>query len=555
MRNYSALLVVLLVVLLAAPAAPVAAGTTPSAGPDAPPVTFNVVRLALYPTTRTYDAVAAVNSHAFLADNHYDSIIPPDSWVWLDEYDVIDPQNPHGWLAWGGPGKTFSDMDVEDADGAVRHALAYAKQGWESSASALDVAEGDETLCGANFDYYSYGYAYSVALDDLTVWVGVSKGLVPVSFEEPVNEQCDIGELFPTATVYDIAQVGRLLYLGQYGGVRVVNIGSWPPSEVDFYPTPHPAYNIAVSPAHYIYAATDYGLDIIEGASGQIVTHYGPNDTVAVALDGAGTTAYVGTENDLQVLDVSDPKAPVLIGDYADRDMDFERSLAFDSGLVHSPKGIFQYQPESPALLLEAQSAGVALNGAQLASGASVVAKAGDRITEAPGSAATLKVRCSTNSVPKPEVNVRQVANKSAPELTTAVIDVVLDPTLLGLWATEECKKQTSLTRLLTDPPALPLSLASGGVQMQVPATAGAVTVDTTYASSRAAGGTAFQAGHNPTAGVSRFVCLTGTLHVQPTATGAPLLILGPGQFVNVTAAGAGPVGHFHYIYLPLLRR
>ena len=31
--------------------------------------------------------------------------------------------------------------------------------------------------------------------------------------------------------------------------------------------------------------------------------------------------------------------------------MDFERSLAFDSGLAHSPKGIFQYQPEPPALL------------------------------------------------------------------------------------------------------------------------------------------------------------------------------------------------------------
>ena len=146
------------------------------------------------------------------------------------------------------------------------------------------------------------------------------------------------------------------------------------------------------------------------------------------------------------MLDVSDPKAPKLIGDYADRDMDFERSLAFDSGLVHSPKGIFQYQPEPPALLLEAQSAGVALNGAPPASGTSVVAKAGDRITEAPGSAATIKVRCSAVSVPKPEVDVRQVVSRIAPEFPTAVIDVVLDPTLLGFWAAEECKKQTSLT-------------------------------------------------------------------------------------------------------------
>ena len=62
----------------------------------------------------------------------------------------------------------------------------------------------------------------------------------------------------------------------------------------------------------------------------------------------------------------------------------------------------------------------------------------------------------------------------------------------------------------------------SGGVQMQVPATAGAVNVDTTPASSLAAGGATFQVGHNPTVGVSRFLCLAGTLQVQPTATGAP---------------------------------
>ena len=139
-------------------------------------------------------------------------------------------------------------------------------------------------------------------------------------------------------------------------------------------------------------------------------------------------------------------------------------------------------------------------------------------------------MRCSTNSAPKPEVDVRQVINRIAPEFPTAVIDVVLDPTLSAFWVTEECKKLTSLTRRLTDPPALPLSLVSGGIQMQVPATAGAVAVDTTYASSRAAGGTTFQAGHNPTVGVSQFVCLAGTLQVQPTAAGAPPLILGPGN-------------------------
>jgi hypothetical protein len=552
MRSYSALLFVLLAVLLVAPVAPLAAGTPPSAGPDAPPVTFNVVRLGLYPTTRTYDAVAAVNNHAFLADNHYDSIIPPNSWVWLDEYDVIDPQNPHGWLAWGGTGKTFSDMDVEDADGAVRRVLAYARQGWEGSASALDVTEGDETLCGADLDYYSYGYAYSVALDDLTVWVGVSNGLVPVSFEEPVNEQCDIGKLFPTAAVYDIAQVGTLLYLGQYGGVRVVNIGSWPPSEVDFYPTPHPAYDIAVSPAHYIYVATDYGLDIIEGASGHIVTHYGPNDTVAVALDSAGTTAYVGTENDLQVLDVSDPKAPKLIGDYADSDMDFERSLSFDSGLVHSPRGIFQYSPE---LWLEAQSAGVTVNGTEVPLGGSVVVNPRASIVlPSPNGAATLKARCSPSW--KPSLAQLRMARSFVKGWATPSFEAVWnDVGAISMIMDAECSTPQSYTSPAADPPALPLGLQSGALELNVLTTAGVIQVDTANASSRAGGGTRFAATHDPGLGLSEFVCLAGTLQVQPTAVGAPLLTLAPGQFVDVTAAGAEPIEQYRYVYLPLLRR
>ena len=101
----------------------------------------------------------------------------------------------------------------------------------------------------------------------------------------------------------------------------------------------------------------------------------------------------------------------------------------------------------------------------------------------------------------------------------------------------------------------LPLTLESGGLEFDVLTTVDAIQVATTNASSRAGGGTRFEAAHDPGLGLSRFVCLAGTLQVQPTAAGAPLLTLGPGQFVDVTAAGAGPIGQFRYVYLPLLRR
>ena len=338
MRSYRALLVVLLILLLAAPAAPVAAGTIPSAGPDAPPVTFNVVRLGLYPEEESADQVFALGNVAFLADNHYDSIIPPNSHGNVELYDIADPQNPHFKKEVSADtSRTISDMD---SDG-YRLALGLILHSYYSSIGALEVYDNVDKICWFYFDYSTQGMAYSVALDDLFGYVGVSRGLARMSFEEVFNEPCDIFPLFPSSSVYDIAAVGDRLYLGQSDGVRVVNVNGWPPSEVAFYPIPHPIYHIAVSPANYIYAGTDYGLYIIDDASGQIVTHYLPNDTVTVAVD--GSTAYVGTDDDLQVLDVSDPNVPKLIGDYVDRDMDFERSLSFDSGLVHSPKGIFQY--------------------------------------------------------------------------------------------------------------------------------------------------------------------------------------------------------------------
>jgi hypothetical protein len=553
MARFHPLLVLLLSVLLVAPAAPLAAGTGAPAAPEAAITTFNVVRLSPYPTTRSYDAVIAVGTTVFLADNHYDSLYPPYSEAWVDEYDIANPYLPSGTNIWGVIGTTFSGMAAQDVGRGVEFAIAYMNQGWEGSASAITIGDTDEGICGVDVDYYTYGYAASVLMDDLDVWVGVTNGLTSVSFEEPVNEECHMGPLYPTGTVYAMARVGHLLYLGQYAGVRVVDVYTRPPAQVAFYPTPHAAYRIAVSPppANLILVGTDYGLDIIDEGAGQIVTHYGPNDTVTVAAD--GTTAYVGTSDDLRVLDVSDPRAPVLIGAYADPNMDFERSLAFNEGLVHSPKGIFQYRPD---LWLEAQSAGVAVNGTPLQSGSSRTIGGGDQVTlAAPGSAAAVKLRCAAGGAPETAVTARQATAQNAQEFTTAVINVVLEPELLGLWAKEACSKPQPLARLQTDPPALPLSLASGGVQLELPATAGAVKLDTTCAGSTAPGGTTFRAGHTPTAGVSRFVCLAGTLQVQPTAAGAPPLTLARGQFVEVTAAGAGPVGWLRDVYLPLALR
>jgi hypothetical protein len=553
MRTSNALLSALLILCVAAPSARVAAAAAPPAGSDAPSATFNVARMALYPAQYD-DYVAADSSHAFLVDSRYDAITPPNSHGYVDVYNVSDAQNPQFERRIGGTGQTIGKPD---AQGDIL-AFPMALRSYYSSAGAFEayhISSGDK-ICHTGFDYDLYGGAGGVAVRPAGdyAFVGVSTGLTVLDLAAPVNGECVVKTLFPSATVYAIAQVGTLLYLAQYTGIRLVNVADpLSPAEVDFYPTPHPAYwGVAVSPANYVYAVTDYGLDIIDGASGNLVTHYGPNSTVTVALDSTGNTAYMGTRDDLQVLDVSDPRAPQLIGVYADPNMEFERGSAFGGGFVHSPKGIYQYRPD---VLLEARSAGVAVNGVPLAAGSSVVINGSDQITLAtPQSAAAMKVSCSPGKVKYVWETGELLWILSQKQHPTA-IQVAADLLIIGAFGQEECDHDSQTSSLAAGPPALPLHLVDGAVHIQVGAIAGAVQLDTTYAGTLTAGGAIFEGGYDPTAGMSQFVCLAGALQVQPTAPGALPLTLGPAQYVDVTAAGAGPVGHFRFVYLPAALR
>ena len=540
----------LLAVLLVAPAKPLTAGSETPAAPGATITTFNVVRFGLYPTQYN-DGLVVDGNRAFLVNSRYDSTIPPDSYGWVGVYNVADPLHPQLVRDdLGSTGQTIGRIAVEN--GIL--ALPLALHGWESSAGAFDAYDvaGGQKICRTFFDYYVYGMASSVALSTWYAFVGVSSGLAVLGLT-PVGGQCVIKTLFPSAAVSDIAKVGTLLYLAQPTGVRVVNVANpLSPSEVGFYPTPHPVSDIAVSTANTVYAGSDYGLDIIDGASGQIVTHFGPNSTVAVAVDSARARAYVGTRDDLQVLDVSDPSAPKLIGAYVDSEMEFERGLAVDGVLVHSSRGIFQYSPE---LWLEALSPSVTQNGTEVPSGVSVKVNPKDRfVLASPDGKARLKARCSLGSQPRLADMQRArtfVLTPAPPNFQAAWNDVAA----MSAYMDAQCGKPLSTASPAADSPALPFSLESGGLELSVLTPLGAIQVDTMNASSRAGGGTRFEAAHAPGLGRSEFVCLAGTLQVQPTAADAPLLTLGPGQFVNVTAAGAGPVGQLRYVYLPLVLR
>jgi hypothetical protein len=129
------------------------------------------------------------------------------------------------------------------------------------------------------------------------------------------------------------------------------------------------------------------------------------------------------------------------------------------------------------------------------------------------------------------------------------------DHTVLSSFFNHQCGLFEPSASPAEDPPVLPLTLESGGLGLDVLATAGPIRVNTANASGQAGYGTRFEADYDPDQGKSRFHCLAGSVQVQPTAAGAPPLTLGPGQFVEVTAAGAGPIGEYHYVYLPFVLR
>jgi hypothetical protein len=549
MRSYRALIVVLLVVLLAAPAAPLAAGTGTPAALAGPPSTFNVTRLGVYDFPPNYDGqhVAADDDQAFLTNG-----------TTVNLYDITNPFAPS--FKDSIPGNTgYGVVDIDAK--ANRLARLITNSGIDIVLGVYDVSGGAfAPRCSLHFDWSTWSFPNTVLLNSngRYAYVGFSKGLAVVDVENPVNGQCQVTASYNDLKfVDDIVQFEGKLYLAANTDVMVYLLDDPAhPNYLVFHPIDvGDATRVAVSSNGAIFAATvnPWGLTVIyDGAYGTYPQTY----RVSVVAD--GNIVYVGTDQDLQVVDASDLDQPLpiklpLIGRYGDYYAHFYVDLAVSWGLkVHSPVGILEYRTD---LLLQALSPGVTKDGTPVPEGTGVtITEAGSQVgVSSPDGKAALGFRCS-------ESNTKTVVNLQGRDRTGRwpLGLVAVGYGSIAQFGADECG--IALPSPLSaspeaDPPVLPLTLESGGLEFDVLTTVDAIQVGTTNASSRASGGTTFQASHDPGAGVSRFVCLAGTLQVQPTAAGAPLLTLGPGQFVDVTTTGAGPIGQYRYVYLPLLRR
>ena len=548
MRSYRALIVVFLVVLLAAPAAALAVGTGTPAAPAGSPSTFNVTRLGVYDFPPNYDGqhVAANGDQAFLTNG-----------TTVNLYDITNPYAPS--FRDSIPGDTgYAVVDIDAAVG--RLARLSTNSGIDIVLKVYDVSPGGTFTprCSLHFDWSTWSFPQTVLIHDYGryVYVGFSQGLAVVDVSNPVNGACQAVEAnHDPKQVSDIVQVNDKLYLATANGVLVFSVAdpSDPNDPVSYPIAAGQTSRVAVSSNGAIFAATmdPWGLTVIyDDAYGTYPQTY----RVSVVAD--GNLVYVGTDQDLQVVDASELDQPLpiklpLIGRYGDYYAHFYVDLAVNWGLkVHSPTGIFEFRPD---LLLQALSPGITKDGTTVPEGTGVtITEAGSQVgVSSPDGKAALAYRCS-------ESNTKTVVGLLGRDRTPATVTVATGLALLTQIGADECG--IALPSPLNaspeaDPPVLPLTLESGGLEFDMLTTVDAVQVATTNASSRAVGGARFEAAHDPSLGRSHFVCLAGTLQVQPTAAGAPLLTLGPGQFVDVTATGAGPVGQLRYVYLPLVLR
>ena len=397
MARFHPLLTVLLAVLLAAPAAPLAAGTGTPAAPADPPSTFNVTRLGVYDFPPNYDGkhVTADEDQAFLTDG-----------TTVNLYDITDPYAPSFKDSIpGDTGYAVVDIDAEDR----KLARLSRNSGIDIVLTVYDVSGGTFTpRCSLHFDWSTWSFPLTVLIHDggRYVYVGFSLGLAVVDVSNPVNGACKAVETkHDLKLVSDIVQDYDKLYLAAATGVLVFSVADpSDPWDLVSYPiAAEQTYRVAVSRNGAIFAATvnPWGLTVIyDGAYGTYP------QTGRVSVVAVGEFIYVGTNQDLQVVDTYALQKPLpiklpLIGRYGDYDARFYADLAVSWGFtVSSPVGIFGYQPD---LLLQTLSPGITKNGTTVPEGSSVVITEGNRVgVSSPDGKATLAYRCSESETQRP---------------------------------------------------------------------------------------------------------------------------------------------------------
>ena len=191
--------------------------------------------------------------------------------------------------------------------------LAYAGVG-----NQLRVVEFDGRLSLSQISSLSMtNNVYDVELDGHLAYVATfGAGLRVVDVSNP-HVPVQVGNLATSQYSFRVVVRGNRAYLADYWYFRVVDITDpTNPASIYQFATSGQCRDVAVSGSHAYALDQAVGLRIFSVAEPESLVTYSIITPNPLSLEVEGDIAYVGNRNSFEVIDVSDPAAPVAIGSF-----------------------------------------------------------------------------------------------------------------------------------------------------------------------------------------------------------------------------------------------
>ncbi len=223
---------------------------------------------------------------------------------------IFDIANPAAPTAAG-----FYDTDGYPKGVAVQGDYAYLTDGSNALLQIVDISDPFVPIGLGSFSSL-WNEVYGIAVSGNYAYVAAAnEGLRIFDISDPATPT-DTGYA-DSGYAYDVALDGDYAYVsGDWrGGMRIINIADPnAASEAGVFISPQNTNGIAAAGDVVYLATTNYGLRTVDVSAPAAAAELGAYNTIADArdVDLSGMNAYVAGSNGLQIVDATDPTAPLL---------------------------------------------------------------------------------------------------------------------------------------------------------------------------------------------------------------------------------------------------